>query len=155
MMADQFDGDIAYFVTQDGGDILYSGGQPQMDTGGLETSVLISLFTGVGWWGNGLELSAPDNQIGSIFESTVQPKAITIKALKLIEQEAENALRWMISQRVAKEITVEASSPELNKVEISIFITKHNGDSVELKYNTNWESGFLRPVTARSANARS
>ncbi len=147
-MTDQFDGDLALQLTKDGGDISYIGGQPQMDAGGLETAVLISLFTGIGWWGNALEENEPNNQIGSDFEPTIKPHSITIQRLRAIEQSAILALEWMVNINAAKSIDVSVTSPQLNEVEIEILITKPEGDTVNIKYQLNWEAGFLRPVNA-------
>jgi len=148
-MTDQFDGDLALILTRDGGEIIYTGGQPQMDAGGLETSVLISLFTGAGWWGNALEFNSPDNQIGSIFEQTVQPHSITLQRLILIENEAKNALQWMINLGIAKSVSVSVISPQLNQIEITITIIKPDSESIDFRYELNWQNGVLFPVCAK------
>jgi phage gp46-like protein len=147
-MTDQFDGDVALVLGFDGGNIHYSGGQPVMDAGGLETAVNISLFTGLGWWGNDLFRNEPDRQIGADFEETVRPKVITNAYLRSVEDAALSALQWMLNINAAKSVSVAATWPELNKVNITILITKLDDDIVNLKYNLNWESGYLFPVTA-------
>ncbi len=147
-MTDQFDGDIAYILTPDGGQIIYTGGQPIMDAGGLENAVNISLFTQAGWWGNSLFENEPDRQIGSDFEIRVRPKAITVKYLREVENAARDALQWMINIGLAAEIEANATWPELNKVDLSILITKPDGTTETLRYELNWENGLLFPVTA-------
>ncbi len=147
-MTDQFDGDIALIMGQDGGEIIYSGGQPVMDAGGLETAVNISLFSGLGWWGNGLFDSEPDRQIGSEFEEKLRPRAITNAYLIEVEEAAKNALKWMISQNISEENQISVSWPELNTVIIDILIIKKDGENVDLKYELSWENGLLSPVTA-------
>ena len=148
-MIDQFDGDVAFILTQDGGQIIYTGGQPIMDAGGLENAVNISFFTGLGWWGNALDENNPDKQIGSDFEERVRPKAITIKYLRDVENAARDALQWMINQKIAKNIKANAIWPELNQVDLEILITKPDGNTVTVRYELNWEAGLLYPVTAK------
>ena len=147
-MIDQFDGDVAFVLTQDGGQIFYTGGQPFMDVGGLENAVTISLFTGLGWWGNALEENEPDKQIGSDFEDRTINKAITVAYLRDIEDAARDALQWMISQKIAKAVKAVATWPDLNRVDLEILITKPDGDTVPIRYALNWEAGLLYPVTA-------
>lgn len=147
-MTDQFDGDIAYVLGLDGGEIFYSGGQPVMDAGGLENAVNISLFSGEGWWANALNENEPDKQIGSDFEIRVRPKAINNAYLRTVEDAAKNALQWMINQKIAATITPTATWPELNQVDLEILIIKPDSVNVILKYQLNWENGRLNPVTA-------
>jgi len=149
-MTDQFDGDVAYILGLDGGQIIYSGGQPIMDAGGLENAVTISLFTGPGWWANALDENEPDKQIGSDFEERARPKAITVAYLRDVEDAAQDATQWMINQKVAQSIKAVATWPELNQVDLEMLITKPDGDTVSLKYELNWEAGLLYPVTATS-----
>ena len=148
-MTDQFDGDVAYILTPDGGQIIYSGGQPLMDAGGLENAVNISLFTGPGYWANALNENEPDRQIGSDFEERVRPKAITTAYLRDVEDAALDALQWMINQKIAQTIEAVAIWPELNQVDLKILITKPDGVTVVVRYELNWEAGVLFPVTAK------
>ena len=147
-MIDQFDGDIAFILTNDGGKIFFSGGQPIMDVGGLENAVNISLFTGLGWWGNGLFENEPDKQIGSDFETRLKPKAITTAYLRDIEDAAKTALQWLMNIKAADIIDIEAIWLEVNYVNINILITKPDGETVSIKYELNWEAGFAKQITA-------
>lgn len=147
-MIDQFDGDVAFILTPDGGQIVYTGGQPTMDVGGLENAVNISLFTEPGWWANALNENEPDKQIGSDFEERIRPKAINTAYLRDVEDAALDALQWMINQRIAQTVEANAVWPELNQVGLEILITKPEGDIVTIRYELNWEGGFLFPVIA-------
>lgn len=148
-MIDQFDGDVAYLLTPDGGQIIYQGGQPIMDAGGLENAVNISLFTGLGWWANALNENEPDKQIGSDFEERTRPKAINTAYLRDVEDAARDALKWMINQKIVQTIEANATWPELNQVNLALLITKPSGDIVTIRYELNWEAGVLFPVTAK------
>ena len=149
-MTDQFDGDVAYILTQDGGQIVYTGGQPVMDAGGLENAVNISLFTGLGWWANALNENEPDKQIGSDFEERARPQAINIAYLRDVEDAARDALQWMINQKIAQSIKAVATWPELNQVDLELLITKPDGETVIFRHELNWEAGKLYPVTAKA-----
>ncbi len=148
-MTDQFDGDIAFILTPDGGQIIYTGGQPLMDPGGLENAVTISLFTALGYWANALNENDPDKQIGSDFEERVKPKAITTVYLRDVEDAARDALQWMINQKIAQTIEAVTIWPELNTVNLEILITMPDGETVTVRYELNWEAGVLFPVTAK------
>ena len=148
-MVDQFDGDIAYILTPDGGQIIYTGGQPLMDPGGLENAVNISLFTAFGYWANALNENEPDNQIGSDFEERARPKAITTAYLRDVEDAARDALQWMINQKIAQSVVAVAVWPELNQVNLEILITKPDGETVTVRYELSWKAGILFPVAVK------
>lgn len=148
-MTDQFDGDVAFILTPDGGQIIYTGGQPLMDPGGLENAVNISLFTALGYWANALNENEPDKQIGSDFEERARPKAITTAYLRDVEDAARDALQWMINQKIAQSVEAVATWPKLNQVWLMILITKPDGETVTVRYELNWEAGVLFPVTAK------
>lgn len=148
-MVDQFDGDVAFILTPDGGQIIYTGGQPLMDPGGLENAVNLSLFSGPGWWANALNENESDRQIGSDFEERVRPHAITTAYLRDVEDAARDALQWMINQNIAQAVAAVAVWPELNQVDLSILITKPGGETVTVSFELSWEAGVLFPVTAK------
>jgi len=148
-MTDQFDGDVAYPLTPDGGQIIYTGGQPLMDPGGLENAVNISLFTAFGYWANALNDNDPDKQIGSDFEERIRPKAITTAYLRDVEDAAMDALQWMINQKIAQTVEAVATWPKLNQVNLAILITMPDGETATVRYELNWEAGALFSVTAK------
>ena len=145
---DQFDGDIALMLGADGGYIDYIGGQPVMDAGGLETAVNISLFTQDGWWGNALYSNDTDSQIGSDFEERVMSKSIDTLYLRDIEEAGKEALQWMINVSLAQSVETEALWPELDTILYDILITKPDNTTLRLRYELNWQAGFLKPVLA-------
>jgi len=147
-MIDQYDGDMAFILGLDGGQIIYSGGQPVMDAGGLENAVNISLFTDLSWWANALFDNNPDLQVGSDFETRAKPKAINNNYLRDLEDAARTALQWMINFKIARAVTADATWPELNTVMLEILIEKMDGENVTRRYELSWENGFLYPVTA-------
>lgn len=148
MTIDQYDGDIAFILTPDGGQVIYSGGQTIMDAGGLENAVNISLFSGLDWWGNALYENEPDRQIGSDFEERVRPRAITTAYLTNVEDAALLALQWMINVNAVDTIEANATWPELNQVNLELLLTQPDGTVVSIRYELNWIAGVLFPVTA-------
>ena len=87
-MADIFSGDPKIYITADGADLRYSGGQPVMESG-LENHALISLFTREGWAGN--IFLAANRKVGSDFEKTAIG-TISLSKLADVENSAERAL---------------------------------------------------------------
>lgn len=148
-MIDSFDGDPAIFLTPNGGNIEYVGGQPRMDAGGMENAVTISFFTSLGWPGNALDANRPEKQIGSDFENDVNVGAITLQKLLDIEQSGKDALKWMLTIGLADEIEVNATAPNVDRIDINVLITKPDGTTFSTKYELNWIAGILRPVQAK------
>jgi len=139
----QFDGDPALKLGHDGCMLAYESGQPRMDTGGLENAVLISLFSRPGWPGNDLDRNQPEKHIGSDFQDAIEARPITTGTLLQVERSAALALTWMVSDGIAQEITIRATAPERNRIDIAIYITKPDGSSEPFRYALNWEAGVL------------
>ena len=108
-----------------------------IEDGGLETSIIISLFSNKrisedqrqelslrelgGWWGSSL-IDPDSDEVGSRFWVLTRAKA-TIETLRLIEDYAMEALNYLIEDGVASSIEVNASYNQgltLN-LEIQIF----------------------------------
>jgi len=136
-----YDGDVALRLTNDGGMIKYSNGQPILDAGGLENAVLISLFTREGWHGNALDENFPEKQIQSDFESYLDGRPSS-RALRYIEDSGRRALAWLVDLGVAREVLVTATAPERNRVNIIIEVFKPDQtDPTRFKYALNWTAG--------------
>jgi phage gp46-like protein len=124
---------------------------------GLETSVLISLFTDRraddddtiddtddkrGWWADSTGVTS--DQIGSKLwqldrASTTQKNMINAK------QFCEDALQWMIDDGVAAKITVNVERfglPGNDRLAIEIKIFKKDGNVEEYNYDNLWNAQF-------------
>ncbi len=145
-MSDRYDGDVALKLTVNGGDITYENGQPDMDVGGLENAVLISLFSGPGWQGNALDENEPSKQVGSNFEKSITAKPITSNSLRTIEEAGESALQWLIDIDAAKSVDVTATAPGLRRVDIIVQVVKPDDVEVEFLYTLNWSASASQPV---------
>ena len=130
-----FDGDVQLKWTDDGGDITYSSGQPIMD-GGLTTSVIISLFTLPGFWGN--EIAPDDEEIGSTLLEALD-KTLTIAVMQDTEEQARRALAWMVTQGVAESVKVESAIPRADFLALKITIQEPGADNpVSQRFTINW-----------------
>jgi len=138
-----YDGDPGLRMTPDGCTIDYESGQPDMDNGGLENAVVISLFSRFGWPGNALDENQPDRQIGSGFEETIEEKPMNSSTLLDIERAGVAALEWMKTVGAVKDITVTASIPKRNRINIVVTLTQPDGAKVPFKYELSWSAGIL------------
>lgn len=134
------DGDPRLTLTPDGGDITLLNGQPDMDQG-LETAVLISLFSGSGWWGN--VASALDEQVGCELEE-LTTRTLTNQTRLDAEEAARKALAWMLSAGVAAKVTVAATLPALGWLVLAVTIEQPGGSVTELRYQINWAAQRAR-----------
>jgi len=146
------------------GDFAFdSAHQDLMSDGGLETAVLVSLFTDRrareddelpdsnnldrrGWWG---DLGVPEvegDQIGSrlwLLGREKTQESVLVRAKKY----AEEALRWMIEDGIAKTIEVETerqSTPGTDWLVLAVRIYKPDGAVTPLKYEFQWSAQGLR-----------
>lgn len=124
---------------------------------GLETSVLISLFTDRraepgdvlpdgetdrrGWWADD-----PDDRIGSrlwLLKRAKESQDTLDRALEYIKE----SLQWMLDGLVSDEINVTTSFVTINRTRLMLFeveIHRPELDPVTYRYNYNWASQEAR-----------
>ncbi len=141
------------------GDLLVEGNDLALDSG-LETAVLISLFTDrrakvddalpdpsstdrQGWFGDLILPIEEGDQIGSRLWLLRRSKNLPInrnKAKKYIEE----ALQWMIKDGIAAKIEVEVetirTSPTYFVLAYKVSIFKPDGKEVPLKFEDEWKA---------------
>jgi len=138
-------GDVLLFQTNDDGDINVTGGVVEL-SGGLQTTAYLSLFGGneddeggsdeaLTWWANIDELE-PSRQYRSETQNALQALVAIPANLRRIEDAANRDLAWMIEQKVASNISVEATMPGLNKIKLTIDI---DGD-LTIEFVENWKA---------------
>jgi phage gp46-like protein len=132
-----YDGDVRLVATDDGGDIVITDGQPDMDQG-LETAVYLSLFTGRPWWGAALG-AAPASDLETVFERNLDNRA-RLDA----EEYARQALAWMVAEGVAKSVTVAATIPRTDVLGLTVDIVEPGGTGRLLRYHINWSAQRAR-----------
>lgn len=143
-------GDVALHQTPDGGDFEVTNGITQM-TPGLEVAAYISLFGGnaeddgqVGnpmqYWGNFIE-NEPSKQIRSRTQYLLRSLPTTSANLRRVEDAAVNDLAWMVTDRVASEVTAVATIPALNAVRIVVSIDAF-GEESTFTFTENWQASI-------------
>ena len=125
---------------------------------GLETAVLISLFTDRrakdddilpdannpdkrGWWAG---LTTDGDQIGSRLWLLDRAKTTT-DVLTFARQYAEESLQWLIEDEVASKIAVTTErqgTPENGVLALKVEIYQKDGNSRALQYNAQWIGQF-------------
>ena len=127
-------GDVILGQTPDDGEISVVGGLVGM-SGGLETAAYLSLFGGNEegeWWANFSE-SDPLRRYDSETQAVLDGLPATSGNLLKLEDAAERDLAWFVSEGVAKEVTVSATMPGLNRVNLTI-----NIDGGSVAFVANW-----------------
>lgn len=122
----------------------------------IETSVIISLFTNrlanaddalpfemtpdpimdrQGWWG---DTGAAEGPIGSRLWLLVREKWTNATRLRA-EAYAREALQWMIDDGVAGRVDVEASMPQIGRIDLYVLIHRVDGRVFERRFDWAWQ----------------
>ena len=123
-------------------DLSYTTGDLSLD-GGLETAVLLSLFTGDadGWWGDAFPIVSGDVFGSELYElARTTSSATTVRRAQEI---AEAALAWLIEDGVASSVSavVTGAVPVLN---YAISIQRPSAAPAVYRYSYNWQAQELR-----------
>lgn len=144
----QYQGDVLLFNTVDGGEINMVDGQPEM-TGGLETAVYLSLFGGneeddgrpgnsKTWHGN-VEEEDPSKRYVSETQNLLLGLPATSGNLLKVEDAAKRDLVWLLNEKIASNVSVFASIPGVDKINISVTITAEGKES-SFNFTQNWQA---------------
>lgn len=117
----------------------------------LIRAVVISLFTwrrarpddpheGVkfGWWADGFGDDAND-RIGSRLWLIAREK-ITNELLNRAREYAEEALQWLLDDRVATAITVSAERDGIERVALQCVIARDQAAPITLRFDNSWRT---------------
>ncbi|PCJ68194.1 MAG: hypothetical protein COA62_15635 [Rhodobiaceae bacterium] len=131
------------------------------DSGELESAVAISLFTWrrakdddrvdnpnsllsrQGWWGDGFSAwqsgEFPD-PIGSRLWLLSREK-MTVETIQRAKEYAEEALVWLVNDKVATSVSVSVVRNRLNphRTDMSVEILRENGQVLNLEYDNVWK----------------
>ena len=146
--------DAAMVMTDFGGDLVLFGYDLERDDG-LETAVIISLFTDRrasaeqippeypqddlrGYWGDIGNASATD-QTGSLLWLLAREKELP-QTLSRAEQYCRDALSWMIDDLVSTQIDVVATYAARGWMLLVIDIYRPTGSAVRFQYNYEWSA---------------
>lgn len=142
----QQQGDVSLFQTVDGGEINVENGITEM-TPGLEVAAYLALFGGnidddgreqnpFNWWGNYSEID-PDNQYRSETQYLLRTLPATSFNLNRLQQAAERDLAFFKRIKAANLVSVVATIPGLNKINLAIAV-EANGEVSEFNFTENW-----------------
>lgn len=125
---------------------------------GLETAVLISLFTDRraedgdvlpeqesdrrGWWGDTQPI-AEDDRIGSRLWLLGRAKE-TPDLLSRVNEYVSEALAWLVTDKVVERVDVESDIVGNGIVEFTISIQRPKADPVQFRYNYTWAAQEAR-----------
>ena len=127
---------------------------------GLETAVLISLFTDQrannddelpdlnsddrrGWWGDLISPDVEDDKIGSRLWLHIERAKTTENLLPTIKQDINDALQWMIDDKIAQKINVNLERqgiPGNDRLAFVVEILKRDGNKEVFDFNNLWEN---------------
>ncbi len=152
--------DVAMILTEFGGDLVLSGFDLSRDDG-LETSVIISLFTDRrataeqippelpqddlrGYWGDITSADAP-SATGSLLWLLAREKQLPA-TLARAEQYCREALQWMVDDLIATRIFVTAEYVGRGFMLLTIGIDRPRGGKVHYQYNYEWSAQAAKRV---------
>ena len=126
--------DLYLIPTSDGSEISVTDGKPRM-TSGLETAVYLSLFT-ESYWGNTIS-DIPERYASRV--PVLMNRPLTNQTRLAMIDAAKNALQWMIDERVADTITVEAEIAAVGQLNIRVQINEPENQEA-FAYGINWDA---------------
>lgn len=144
--------DASMVMTENGGALVLAGFDLARDDG-LETAVIISLFTDRraspeqipvelpqddlrGYWGD-ISNATPSDQTGSLLWLLAREKQLP-QVLGRAEQYCREALAWMIEDLVATRVEVTAEFIAQGWMLILVDIYKPTGSPVRYRFNYEW-----------------
>lgn len=140
-MTDIFDGDPLIILDADGADMIFTGGQPAMDTGFLNHTNF-AVLTEADHWSDDLEPVAARRYKGLTLEAARKP----ITRQSLIDD--ERAAEADVTGDEFGNVRAEASNPKSDELFIEIFYQPPTGDEKLLRLERtgqNWLSQIRDP----------
>ena len=126
--------------------------------GGLQTAVIISLFTDAradddaelpagerdprGWWGDKLGSTSGDVTGSKLWLLSREKQEKRV--MMLAEQYARESLQWLVDDRVAEKITVAASNPRQGWLYLEPAIYRARQRVTSFKFDYNWRAQEFR-----------
>jgi phage gp46-like protein len=145
--------DIALKITPAGTMDLALAGMDLARDDGLESAVLVSLFTDRraraeqlrpeddksdlrGWWGD-FNPAVEGDRTGSLLWLLAREKQ-TAETLARAKQYCEQALAWMVEDRVASRVNVAVSYPTRGWMGIAVEIVRPDARRVQYRFDYEW-----------------
>ena len=144
--------DAAMVMTENGGELVLSGFDLARDDG-LETGVIISLFTDRrtsseqipaelpqddlrGYWGD-VSNATPSDQTGSLLWLLAREKQLP-QVLSRAKQYCVEALAWMVEDLIATRVEVTTEFGARGWMWITVDIFRTTGSPVRYRFNHEW-----------------
>lgn len=146
-----FQGDVLLYDTVDGGEISFSDDNLIMDDTGFETAIYLSLFGGnelddgsestlkYEWWGNKLE-DDPKYKLTSQTQNIIHGYPATPNNLNKVKEAVKQDLAWMISEGIIDNLTITATIPNKNRLNLTVEGIKDKEKIINTTYELNWLS---------------
>lgn len=125
--------DLHIVNTDDGGDIIATLSTAKTSES-LSTAVYLSLFSAADWWGNEIVETDYVSRIPFLETAT-----LTNATRREIETAAEQALAWLVDDKIAQSVQADAVIVSPGKVSLEVTITQHSGNLKKL-YEINWSA---------------
>jgi phage gp46-like protein len=141
---------LAFNNAAQSADLLRQPDGPYVDDPGLETAVTISLFTDAhdvkppapgqqrrGWWADAYPTDANDSPIGSRLW-TRRRSVLSTEVLQEMQDDAEEALAWLVADGVASDVTATATAVTKTACLLAVEIERPNNPQA-------WKKVWLVP----------
>lgn len=149
-MSDEFEGDVLFTDTTDGGQISIVNGLVMPDRS-FSTALYLSLFGGNAndggrvdnnqtWWGNRFSGISETEKMVSKFQAIIKGLPMTSKNIKAAEAAAKEDLQWMIDEGIADEIYSEIKATNGLKIELTILVKKSGDLIAKGNWTDQWEA---------------
>ena len=142
------------FIDLDRGADYATDGLGLTEDDGLESSVIISLFTDRranaddvipdgskdlrGWWGDDFA-DVKNDKIGSRLWLLSREKQLRIVLVRA-QQYAEESLKWLIDDGVAESVEVVATNPRMGILALDVAITRPQHPVKQFRFDTFWSA---------------
>ncbi len=113
-----FCGDVLLRFSDDGADIVFEdGGVKSCD--GIETAVVLSLFSASDWWGNYVKGTKKNEKIKSDFCEFLNGAPLTSGNLVRARKAAQGDLKWICDEKAAQKVNVSLRALGAKSAELS------------------------------------
>jgi len=92
----------------------------------------------MGWWGDSYGTTA-DSKLGSRLWLLRREK-LTQETITRAVEYCREALQWLIDDRVAQKVDVEAERNSIDRLDILVKITRANGQEINMRYANAWQA---------------
>lgn len=128
--------DIVLEPTLDGGQFVFKDNGDFKTSDGLYNAGFVAAFSAP-YWGN--QISDPTHRLVSRLNELFN-QTVSNTTRNLAEQYTTEALAFLETEDIAREIQVDAIIKTSTYMMITVIITKPDGTEIQLAYGLNWEA---------------